>query len=126
MSLHVVVVKADNLKNEDKVGKSDPYVVLEIDGQTQKTSVKKDDLNPVWNEEFTFANLNRPGHHDLEVTVYDEDDMRRDEKLGHTKFDLNDLVAGHATEVTKTVDHHGLTFKKATITLKLTAIGWGK
>eukprot|EP01012_Entosiphon_sulcatum_P064141 TRINITY_DN92919_c0_g1_i1.p2 TRINITY_DN92919_c0_g1~~TRINITY_DN92919_c0_g1_i1.p2 ORF type:complete len:135 (-),score=38.27 TRINITY_DN92919_c0_g1_i1:57-437(-) len=126
MSLKVVVVRCENLKNEDKIGKSDPYIELEVDGQKQKTSVKQDDLSPTWNEEFTFANIHHPDHKKLELTVYDQDDMRRDEKLGHCHFDLHDLHNGRETEVTKTVDHHGLTFKKATVTVKLTAIGWGK
>ncbi|KAH9583827.1 hypothetical protein MS3_00008110 [Schistosoma haematobium] len=49
-ALHVNVKKANNLKNIEISGKSDPYVVVDFQGQKQKTKVIDDDLNPIWNE----------------------------------------------------------------------------
>ena len=49
--LTVTVVKANNLKNLELVGKSDPYVVLYVRPMFKvKTKVVDDNLNPVWNE----------------------------------------------------------------------------
>ena len=52
--LTVHVVEARNLLPMDMEGTSDPYVIMTIEGQRIQTSVKSSDLNPVWNESFTF------------------------------------------------------------------------
>lgn len=49
----VTVVKANNLKNMEMIGKSDPYVVLYIRPLFKvKTHVVDNNLNPVWNQAF--------------------------------------------------------------------------
>merc|ERR1711998_245235 len=51
--LKVKVIKATNLLAADPQfhgGKSDPYVVVSISGREVRTSVKVQNLNPVWNE----------------------------------------------------------------------------
>ncbi|CAG8787980.1 16279_t:CDS:1, partial [Cetraspora pellucida] len=46
--------EARNLKDEDVVGKSDPYVELWLDkNYKQKTTTKNNTLNPQYNETFT-------------------------------------------------------------------------
>lgn len=51
--LTVTVVKANDLKNMELLGKSDPYVVVHIRPLFKvKTKVKDNNLNPVWNETF--------------------------------------------------------------------------
>lgn len=51
--LTVTVVKANDLKNKEMVGKSDPYVVLYVRPLFKvKTRVIDDNLNPVWNQTF--------------------------------------------------------------------------
>ena len=52
------------LPPQDLFGKTDPYVKLELEQDNfgpfdkdygfQKTSTKKGDVNPVWDEDFTF------------------------------------------------------------------------
>lgn len=51
--LTVTVVKANELKNKELIGKSDPYAVIHIRPLFKvKTKVVEDNLNPVWNETF--------------------------------------------------------------------------
>ncbi|MBA0679296.1 hypothetical protein Goari_011072 [Gossypium aridum] len=51
--LTVTVVKANDLKNLEMIGKSDPYVVVHIRPLFKiKTKVIENNLNPIWNETF--------------------------------------------------------------------------
>ncbi|CAG8650572.1 9938_t:CDS:2 [Paraglomus occultum] len=87
--LKVIVVEAKNLKDEDLIGKSDPYVELWISKDyKQRTSTKKNTLNPIWNEDFKF-NTDTHEHH-LYIKVLDED-FGEDDKLGEAKVDLKQV-----------------------------------
>lgn len=71
--LHVKVVKAMKLKKKDLLGASDPYVKLKLTGDklpSKKTTVKHKNLNPEWNEEFTFV-AKDPQSQSLDISVYD-------------------------------------------------------
>ena len=49
----MTVIKANDLKNMEMIGKSDPYAVLYIRPLFKvKTKVIDNNLNPVWNEVF--------------------------------------------------------------------------
>jgi len=55
------------------LGKSDPYVKLKLTEHklpSKKTSVKRSNLNPEWNEEFKLV-VKDPESQALELTVYD-------------------------------------------------------
>ena len=72
----------------DLNGKSDPYVVLKFGGprgQTQKTNYINNELNPVWNEVFTFDV--ESGKEGLEVVAFDKDEFGSDDFLG--RFTIN-------------------------------------
>lgn len=71
--LHVKVLRALKLKKKDLFGASDPYVKLKLTEDklpSKKTSVKHTNLNPVWNEEFTFV-VKDPETQALEMILYD-------------------------------------------------------
>ncbi|CAG8659839.1 15377_t:CDS:2 [Acaulospora morrowiae] len=88
--LKVTVVGAKNLKDEDAIGKSDPFVELWIDhNYKQRTTTKQGTLNPVWNETFTF-NLTS-SNHTLHLRVLDDDTVK-DDKIGDTKVDLKEVI----------------------------------
>ena len=46
----IEIISVDNVPKADIQGGSDPYVTVSIGGTTKKTSVKENDLNPVYNE----------------------------------------------------------------------------
>ena len=55
------------------MGKSDPYVKLKMSDNklpSKKTTVKRSNLNPEWNEEFKFV-VTDPENQALEVNVFD-------------------------------------------------------
>eukprot|EP01111_Echinosteliopsis_oligospora_P014654 TRINITY_DN5561_c0_g1_i1.p1 TRINITY_DN5561_c0_g1~~TRINITY_DN5561_c0_g1_i1.p1 ORF type:complete len:1451 (+),score=491.58 TRINITY_DN5561_c0_g1_i1:45-4355(+) len=79
--LSVRVVEARNLAKADVVGSSDPYVVVEVDKQSFKTPVIKNNLNPKWdNQEFKLK-LYTLGEA-IDVAIYDKDDVGDDDHLG--------------------------------------------
>ena len=52
--LKVRVLNARNLANKETLTTSDPLCMLELGRTTKKTKSIKNNLNPDWNEEFTF------------------------------------------------------------------------
>ncbi|KAE8697577.1 putative Kiwellin [Hibiscus syriacus] len=59
--LGVEVVGAHDLIAKDGQGSSNPFVELHFDDQRFRTTVKENDLNPVWNESFYF-NISDPNN----------------------------------------------------------------
>lgn len=71
--LTVNVVRAVKLKKKDLLGASDPYVKLKLTDDklpSKKTTVRHKNLNPEWNEEFSFV-IKDPATQVLDLSVYD-------------------------------------------------------
>lgn len=86
--LVVEVIAAQNVPIADSNGKSDPYITMTVNGeQKQKTTVKKKDLNPTFNETFTFE-CDPSADFTLELKDYD-------------RFSANDLLASYVAEVSE-------------------------
>lgn len=73
----------------DITGKADPYAVLKFGNQQQKSNYIKQELNPVWNEVFTFDVVT--GREVLEITLYDKDDFGTDDFEGKFTLTLDAL-----------------------------------
>jgi Ca2+-binding EF-hand superfamily protein len=52
--LNISVIEAKGLKPLDYNGLSDPYCILHLDEQTQKTNYQPETLDPIWNEDFSL------------------------------------------------------------------------
>ncbi|KAL3536910.1 hypothetical protein ACH5RR_000276 [Cinchona calisaya] len=90
--LTVTVLKANDLKNKELIGKSDPYTVVYIRPLFKfKTKTMENNLNPVWNQKFDFIVEDKETQ-SLFVEVYDKD-VGQDEKLGVAKVRLIELEA---------------------------------
>ncbi|CAL9760915.1 unnamed protein product [Musa acuminata subsp. burmannicoides] len=87
--LRVRVVRGVNLAYRDATG-SDPYVVVRMGGQKLKTSVKKHNVNPVWNEDLTLT-VSDPTQ-PVKIRVYDKDTFSRDDKMGDAEIDIVPFV----------------------------------
>ncbi|CAL9168177.1 unnamed protein product [Musa hybrid cultivar] len=84
--LRVRVVRGVSLAYRDATG-SDPYVVVRMGGQQKlKTSVKKHNVNPVWNEDLTLT-VSDPTQ-PVKIRVYDKDTFSRDDKMGDAEIDI--------------------------------------
>lgn len=73
--LHVKVVRAQQLLKKDILGTSDPYVKLNLTGEklpAKKTTIKKRNLNPEWNEKFKLI-VKEPQSQVLQLQVFDWD-----------------------------------------------------
>ena len=87
--LITVIHRGSNLMNADSVGKSDPYVKMILDGNATggnangkgaKTKVIQNNLEPEWNEVHRF--LVSDDAEKASFTVYDEDLVGHDDRLG--------------------------------------------
>ncbi|KAJ4805622.1 Calcium-dependent lipid-binding (CaLB domain) family protein [Rhynchospora pubera] len=100
--LHVKVVQAFKLKKKDFMGKSDPYVKLKLteDGMpSKKTTVKRNNLNPEWNEDFKLI-VKDPESQALELIVYDWEQVGKHDKIGMNVIPLKDLTPEETKSLT--------------------------
>ncbi|XP_031177387.1 extended synaptotagmin-1 isoform X1 [Sander lucioperca] len=85
------LVPKDNLMGGMVKGKSDPYVKINIGGETFTSQVIKSNLNPTWNEMYEVILTQLPGQ-DLHVEVFDKDMDMKDDFLGRLKISLKDII----------------------------------
>jgi Ca2+-dependent lipid-binding protein len=111
--LTVFLDKCTDLKDEDLIGKSDPYIKFDLEQDnlildkkygSMTSSKKRDTLNPVWGETFHFT---IPTLKNMVLTcLVMDDDIISDDKLGKCKIKLDRLdLTTYPTEITKKVDN---------------------
>jgi len=94
--IQVTVVEARGLPKSDHMShKSDPYCVLFLERQKEKTRTVKKTLNPKWQADFEFY-VSEPNAC-LEVSVFDWNRIFADELLGKASVQVSTLKDG-ATE----------------------------
>ena len=113
--LRVKLVKATHLADTDFIGKTDPYVKIGLEQDNvfrdhdygfQVSSKKKNDVNPVWNEDFTF-NIPTLDNMVLSLNVFDEDIGSRDDKCGNCKIKLeHEGISASPKRIEKTIDRN--------------------
>lgn len=94
--LRMRIIDGHKLAKKDIFGASDPYVKVDlVDSQDNTvidsfyTKTKKRTLNPTWDEEFLIrAN---PTKHHLNLEVYDENRLTRDDLLGSVEIPLANI-----------------------------------
>ncbi|KAL2916625.1 phosphatidylserine decarboxylase [Polyrhizophydium stewartii] len=90
-TLKVKVICARSLLAKDRNGTSDPYVVVRLGDQQQKTHVVNRNLNPVWNTEMLFTITASHVQESLRFSVWDKDFLRSD-FLGQFSIDVASIV----------------------------------
>merc|ERR1712002_732413 len=86
--LRVTVVEAVDLINKDKIGKSDPYVIVKFQDQEFRSSTVKNSLSPKWNFISSFK-VSSEETENIKFDVYD-DDFGKDELQGSFSISLAD------------------------------------
>ena len=94
MELHILIVEAKDIEKMDTLGKSDPYVTVKFIGSYQKgkTSIKKNTLTPVWNEEFHFP-CHNPNKQVIKLKLFDND-VASDDLMSTLQIPLASLDPG--------------------------------
>uniref|UniRef100_A0A4W5KUR1 Extended synaptotagmin-like protein 1b n=1 Tax=Hucho hucho TaxID=62062 RepID=A0A4W5KUR1_9TELE len=75
------LVPKDNMMGGMVKGKSDPYVKINIGGETFESRVINRNLNPTWNEIYEVVLTTLPGQ-ELHVEIFDKDMDMKDDFMG--------------------------------------------
>uniref|UniRef100_A0A8C6P1G1 Multiple C2 domains, transmembrane 2b n=1 Tax=Nothobranchius furzeri TaxID=105023 RepID=A0A8C6P1G1_NOTFU len=117
--LQVKVLRATDLLAADLNGKSDPFCVLELGNDRLQTQTINKNLNPEWNQVFTFPV--KDIHDVLMVTIFDDDGDKAPDFLGKVAIPLLSIRGGQqTTHLLKKKDLGRLL--KGSITLELEVI----
>lgn len=100
-ALQVFLICADHLQIADFMGKSDPYVKVELRGQNgvtkgkiKETNYKYQTLEPAWDEMLEFKNYELGDELHLEVWDKDFIPFSTDDLLGRAHINANDVALG--------------------------------
>ncbi|XP_034914683.1 uncharacterized protein [Populus alba] len=96
--LFIKLKKGFDLPAMDPWGTSDPYVVMELDGQVVKSKVKWGKKKPTWNEDFT-VNIKLPPTKNLQIAAWDANLVTPHKRMGNTSIGLESLCDGNLHEV---------------------------
>ena len=83
--VNVILVECKNMVIKD-VFSSDPYCILHLGLQSQKSSIKYNTLNPNYHEHFSFS---WNGQDKLKMEFYDKDNFTADDHMGITEINLS-------------------------------------
>jgi len=113
--LHLKIIKGMNLLAVNIFGGSDPYVSISSAEQTFRTTTKKLNLNPVWNEDFQLLIYDKETQ-EVECMVYDYDVARKNSFLGRFTVLLSKLQPHQL--ITKTFDLADISTGKVVVSCK--------
>ena len=94
--LVVEVLAARDLEAADFGGTSDPYVLLELDGETRKTEVIPRSLRPVWGARFELVAAKALADSALTLSVFDHDAFGSHDFLGGVRIPIRSVEEGEA------------------------------
>ncbi|KAL6141958.1 hypothetical protein ACLB2K_060243 [Fragaria x ananassa] len=100
--LHVKILKAKKLLKMDIIGTSDPYVIIQLTGESlppKKTSIKMRNLNPEWNEDFNLT-VKDPESQFIQFNVVDWDKFGTHDPMGMQILPLKSLTPDNTQEFT--------------------------
>jgi len=96
--LIISLMDAQGLKKSDLLSQSDPYVKIRVGNDEQKSSTVKNNDNPIWNENFTFANVDFNNLPNIEFKIMDKD-VLIDDNIGIGIIDYNNIANNFGNEI---------------------------
>jgi len=100
--IHLIVKEARQLMDKDLIAKSDPYCIIKCGPTKVQTTMKKNNLNPLWKEAF---DLEWHGEEILTVECWDHNKFTKHDFLGQAVISLYDILTNEKFD-------QGLTKKK--------------
>ncbi|CAH6788031.1 Pla2g4d [Phodopus roborovskii] len=107
--LTVKILEARSLPRADLLSKADPYVTLLLPtapGMKFKTQTVTNSSHPVWNETFNFL-IQSQVKNILELTVYDEDLILKDDICFKVSYDVSEILPGQLLQKTFRLNPQG-------------------
>ena len=92
--LKVKVVNGRGLQNKETLSTSDPYYMVELGEQMQKTKYVSSNLNPDWNEEFVL-NV-KPGQDVVSLSIWDKNTIKKYYFMGYPFISFQDCKKGES------------------------------
>uniref|UniRef100_A0A914LVL7 C2 domain-containing protein n=1 Tax=Meloidogyne incognita TaxID=6306 RepID=A0A914LVL7_MELIC len=100
--LSVTILECRDLPAMDRNGMSDPYIKLTISPERKpkfETRIKRNSLNPVFNETFVFKiPFPELGRKTLELVAFDFDRLSKDDQIGQILLPLNTVDFGQTND----------------------------
>ncbi|KAF8088513.1 hypothetical protein N665_0538s0014 [Sinapis alba] len=90
----------------DPWGTSDPYVVMDLDGQVAKSKTKWGTKEPKWNEDFVL-NIKLPPAKKIQIAAWDANLVTPHKRMGNSEVDLDGICDGNLHEVLVELDGIG-------------------
>jgi hypothetical protein len=128
-TLVVKVIKANGLKGKIS-GKSDPFCVVQVGEQRQRTHIASKTTSPVWNREMRFqidgidsslklADVKSDIFGHIDLTVYDQDSGSKTQFLGCVRIPILSIVNDEKTHWWALKDQDMMDRVKGDLELKL-------
>ncbi|XVF29235.1 hypothetical protein REPUB_Repub15cG0103600 [Reevesia pubescens] len=96
--LFIKLKKGFDFPAMDPWGTSDPYVVMQFDGQVVKSKTKWGTKEPTWNEDLTFNIKLLPSKY-IQVAAWDANLVAPHKRMGNAGISLENLCDGNLHEV---------------------------
>jgi phosphatidylserine decarboxylase len=100
--LVVDVIEAKGLPKLDRLGKCDPYVLVEFGSSFRfQTQTIKNTCDPKWEENFRIAVKQTEEHYDIKFSVFDRDTVKKDQFIGVFSLSVDELLCSDKAKAEK-------------------------
>ena len=93
--IKVKVLNGRELQNKEAFQTSDPYCMLELGSFRHETKHVSSNLNPDWNEEFTFEVEH--GQDVVSLSIWDKNSFKKDVFMGYSFVSFQDCKKDEPT-----------------------------
>merc|ERR1712013_850349 len=87
---NMTLIKAKELRKKDIFSKSDPYEVISVGSQRQKTKTMKNTHEPEWNHEIHIEERSSAGT-EVKIHIFNKKSLAKDDSLGYIIFNTKEL-----------------------------------